>query len=221
MQERYRNDYDGEFVILNTFYKDGKKQQEKEWVANPIENQHISARAAVIGHGESRENFNLLNIQDHRGGLLGKKRLQVYGSEGCWREMRCDFYVENDPKTLKEIIRRKYSERSVVYTGVKNLVKHPGEFYLIPYGVKLIPVATAMFLAAFDGHREVFLLGVDGTLENNQVNDKHIAHINQVLTSYKNTKFYFVTDRDIPEVFRKNINVEIMGYRKFISYCDV
>ena len=65
MQERYRNDYDGEFVILNTFYKDGKKQQEKEWVANPIENQHISARAAVVGHGESRENFNLLNIQDH------------------------------------------------------------------------------------------------------------------------------------------------------------
>ncbi len=158
MQERYRTDYDGEFVILNTFYKDGKKQQEKEWVANPIENQYISARAAIIGNGTSREKFNVKNIEDHRGGLLGKKRLQTYGAQGCWRELRCDFYVEDQQQTLEEIIQSKYAEKSVVYTGVKNLLKYPGEFYLVPYGVKKPSIVTAIYLAAFDGHKEIYLL---------------------------------------------------------------
>lgn len=221
MQERYRKDYDGEFVILRTYYKDGKKTQDKEWIANPIENQYISSRAAIIGHGKSREKFNIKNIEDHRGGLLGKKRLQTYGAAGCWRELRCDFYVEDNPKELKEIKRRKYSERSTVYTGVKNLLKYPGEFYLIPYGIKLCTISTAMYIAAFDGHKEIYLLGVDGTLDSGERNQKHVQNINKVFLTYPNTNFIFVTDRSVEDTFRKNKNVSIMSYRTFISHCDV
>ena len=72
MSERYRTEYDGEFVIINNTIKDGKKIQEREWIENPIENQHISGCAAVIGHGQSRRNtklhgeFNLKNnIEKH------------------------------------------------------------------------------------------------------------------------------------------------------------
>jgi len=221
MQERYRSDYDGEFVILRTRYEDGKKLQDKEWIENPIDNQYISARAAVIGHGASREQFKIKNIEDHRGGLLGKKRLQTYGAEGAWRELRCDFYVEDNARTLKEIKRRKYAKRSTVYTGVNNLLKYPGEFYLIPYGVKMCTVATAMYIAAFDGHREIFCLGVDGTLETGEPNVKHIQHINRVIETYPATKFYFVSDRTVEQQFRKNTNVDVMNYRTFVSHCDV
>ena len=56
MSERYRTEYDGEFVIVSNIVKEGKKLQEREWIENPIKNQHISGRAAVIGHGQSRYN---------------------------------------------------------------------------------------------------------------------------------------------------------------------
>lgn len=221
MQERYRSDYDGEFVILNTYYKDGKKQQDKEWIPNPIENQYISARAAIVGHGVSREKFNIKNIEDHRGGLLGKKRLQVYGAQGCWRELRCDFYIENKSEELEEIIDTGYAERSAVYTGVKNCIAYPGEFYLVPYNVKMSTIAIALYIAAFDGHKELYLLGVDGTVDNGQFNQKEADDILRVIETYKNSTFYFVSDYEIPGCFRKPINVKTMNYREFISHCDV
>lgn len=221
MQQRFRADYDGEFVILRTSYRDGKKIQDKEWVENPIDNQYISARAAIIGNGVSRAKFNIKNIEDHRGGLLGKKRLQTYGAEGCWKELRCDFYVEDDGAELKNILRRKYIERSIVYTGVKNLLKYPGQFYLTPYNVKLCTIATAMYIAAFDGHKEIFLIGVDGTLANGERNQKHIQQINKVIVTYPDSKFVFVSDRAVEELFKKNTNVKTMNYREFISHCDV
>lgn len=220
MQERYRTDYDGEFVILNTRYEDGKKIQDKEWIPNPIENQYISARAAVVGHGVSREKFNIKNIQDHRGGLLGRKRLQVYGSQGCWQELRCDFYVENDAEQLEQIIETGYAESSTVYTGVKNCIAFPGEFYLIPYNLKLNPVATAMYIAAFDGHKEIYLLGVDSIVDD-VFNQKEAADILKVINTYRTSTFYFISDMNVEPCFRSCQNVKTMGYREFISHCDV
>ena len=57
MPTRYRTEYDGEFVIVEHKISQGKKIQEREWIDNPIENQHISGRAAVIGGGSSRYLF--------------------------------------------------------------------------------------------------------------------------------------------------------------------
>ena len=70
MLERYRKDYLGEFVILNTSWKDGKKVQTREWMDNPIKNQHISSRAAIIGPGSSRERFDVRVLEKHKGGYL-------------------------------------------------------------------------------------------------------------------------------------------------------
>lgn len=221
MQERYRNDYDGEFVILNTYYKDGKKVQDREWITNPIENQYISARAAVIGAGPSRENFDIKKIENHKGGLLGKKSLQTYGSQGCWRDLRCDFYVGTDKQELEETIEAGYVEKSVVYTGVKNCIAYPGEFYLVPYNVKLHSTATAAYIAAFDGHKEIFLLGVDTVDSDNVVINKLFDDINKVIDAYANSTFVFVTDWQPHNELRKNKNVQFMNYRSFVSHCDV
>lgn len=48
MQQRRRQDYPGEFIITRTTFRDGRKIQEREWIDNPIVNQHISGRAAVV-----------------------------------------------------------------------------------------------------------------------------------------------------------------------------
>ena len=41
MPERYRTDYDGEFVIVSNTIENGKKHQEREWIENPIKNNNL------------------------------------------------------------------------------------------------------------------------------------------------------------------------------------
>ena len=80
IKEQYRCDYEGEFVITESKWAAGKKTQNREWVANPITNQHISGRAACIGSDIDKVAFDHTRLQRHRGGLLKltKLFLQIY-----------------------------------------------------------------------------------------------------------------------------------------------
>jgi hypothetical protein len=85
-----------------------------------------------------------------------------------------------------------------------------------------VPPAQAAYLAAFDGHKEVFLLGVDGTTSEHHIDHKHLIDIKQVLEAYPNTKFYFVTDHADPWAeWRSFKNAEVLDYKQFILHCDV
>ena len=162
MQARFRADYPGEFVVINTVWEGGKRTQQREWIANPIENQHISGRAACIGSRDSRSSslgFDYRILQRHRGGLLGSLKLQTYGTGLIAEDMRLDFAVEVDSAQLQPIIDSKYYEDNVVYTTARNCIQNPGDFYLIPQSPKLLMPALPVYLAAFDGHKEIFLLG--------------------------------------------------------------
>ena len=79
MEERYRTDYAGEFIVTNSRWANGHKEQTREWIPNPIDNQHISGRAACIGNTFEQGIFDYTRLQRHRGGLLGSKKLQTYG----------------------------------------------------------------------------------------------------------------------------------------------
>ena len=229
MPERYRTEYDGEFVITVNTIKNGQKHQEREWIANPIENQHISGRAAVIGNGASRYNTKLhgkLNlkhkIEEHKGWHLGRKRLQSYGSEGCWREMQCDFYVEYNPEKLDEILEQGYQTKASVYSNARNCITHPGEFYLVPYGQRGRSLSVATWLACFDGHREVFLLGAEGQADNGEYDQQLINEMDNIMKEYDTVSFICVSDNIKPnDQWRKNLNFESWNYAKFVSVCDI
>ena len=229
MPERYRIEYDGEFVIVEHKISGGKKYQEREWIDNPIENQQISGRAAVIGNGTSRYNtkFNgkldlQTKIEQHAGWHLGRKRLQTYGSEDCWKEMQCDFYVEFDKEKLAEIKEAKYQEKVSVYSHARNCIDDPGEFYLVPYGVRGKSLAVAMWLACFDGHKEIFLIGADAQDEFNQPDEKKVKSVNKVIGDYPSVIFYYVSDgASAHDMWREHANFKQMRYAEFISYCDI
>ena len=223
IQERYRRDYDGEFIITRTTIKNGQKHQEREWIPNPIENNYISARAVVIGSSTSREQFPIQRLQGHKGGLLGKKRLQTYGSEGCWKELQCDFYIDTVSNELPEIVNSSYNDRVAVYTDAKKCITYPGEFYMIPYNVNLISdAALAMYVAAFDGHREIYCVGVDGLDSKQEINRKAVAHIAGVIKTYPKTQFIFVNNNsNLHPEWRQCSNYQHMTYREFVSNCDV
>jgi len=187
MDARYRTDYSGEFVILETKWSGGKKSESREWIENPITNYHLSGRAACIGSGIDHARFNYTILQKHRGGLLGSKKLQTYGTGIISQEMRLDFTVETNNAILDKILESGYQASNIVYTSPRYCIAHPGEFYLIPLRPKIIDIATVVYLAAFDGHKEIFLLGYTDEVDGGH--NEWIQQIAQIFSAYKGTKF--------------------------------
>ena len=223
IQERYRSDYPGEFVILRTRLENGKKVQDREWIENPVENQHISSRAAVI-IGDIKSNcYKESNLERHKGGHLGKIKLQTYGNETSWKNLRLDFAFLNDINELDNIIDKKYQETTAVYSNSANCIKRPGEFFLLPYNPKIPSIAGVIYLSAFDEHNEIFICGADGYGPDNYPSQKILNAVSEVFQCYSNTTFYFVLNKEksLPDQWRKFRNVKIIDHRKFVSYCDL
>jgi len=220
MQAQYRTDYAGEFVVLETRWSGGKKTESREWIANPIENHHLSGRAACIGSNLDLWQFDYTRLQKHRGGLLGSKKLQTYGTGAIAQTMRLDFTVETHAEGLVTILNSGYQVNNIVYTSPRNCIAHPGEFYLIPYKPRIVDLATVLYLAAFDGHQEIFMLGY--TDETPGEHTEWINHITKIFSAYTGTKFFLVGESTrMPDVWANCANVQVMKYRDFIGYCDV
>lgn len=220
MQARYRTDYAGEFVVIETRWSAGRKEQQREWVANPIENHHISGRAACIGSDLDKHRFNYTILQRHRGGLLGSKKLQTYGTGDISKEMRLDFTVETKKEDLEKLIDSGYSEKNIVYTTGTNCLAYPENFYLIPYNPKFLDLSTIVYLAAFDGHQEIFLLGYNKeTPAGRQGWQEELVHI---MHAYSGVRFYFIGEiTNMFDCWFECANAKHMKHREFISYCDV
>lgn len=217
---RYRTDYQGEFVVLETKWSGGKKRQTREWITNPIENHHLSGRAACIGSSIDRELFDYRILQRHRGGLLGSKKLQTYGIAPIALEMRLDFAISNQFEQIKPLLENHYYKNNIIYTTPRNCMQHPGAFYLIPYCPTICVEALPLYLAAFDGHKEIFCLGYHR--ETPSGNSGWIAQIKEIVSTYSTTRFNFVGEKTImPDTWFDCENVNSMTYREFISYCDV
>lgn len=220
MQARYRSDYAGEFVILETRWTGGRKTENREWIANPIENHHLSGRAACIGSDLDAWQFDHRRLQRHRGGLLGSKKLQTYGTGAIAQQMRLDFTVATDQSDLDQIMDKKYQEQNIVYTSPRYCIQNPGEFYLIPYKPRITDIATIIYLAAFDGHKEIFLLGY-----NDEMPGEHKEWAQQIATifqAYSGVKFYLVGQKTrMPDAWLNCANAQHMTYLDFIGYCDV
>jgi hypothetical protein len=220
MQANYRTDYAGEFVVTETLWSGGQKQQKREWVSNPIENHHISGRAACIGTKTDRHKFDYTILERHRGGLLGSKKLQTYGIGKVANEMRLDFAVETSKEAVEKIATEFDTEKNVFYTNSTNCLLWPEKFYLTPYNPNLLDLSTIVYLAAFDGHKEIFLLGYhrDSGIER----DDWYQELVIIMNAYVATQFYFVGEAtNMYDAWLDCANAETMTYRQFISYCDI
>jgi hypothetical protein len=220
MQARYRTDYPGEFVITDTRWSGGKKEQQREWIANPIVNQHLSGRAVCIGSSNTRDQFKYTVLENHRGGLLGSLNLQTYGTAAIAQEMRLDFAVDTEFSNLEPLIKNKYTEQNIVYTTARNCVRQPGEFYLIPQAPPLGTLALPVYLAAFDGHKEIFMIGYD--IETPAPQSDWEKQITEIMLAYAGTKFIMVGHKsNMFDAWLACPNTQVYTFREFITYCDV
>jgi hypothetical protein len=222
ISKHYRSDYDGEFVITNTIFINGKKEQEREWVDNPITNKHDSDRATCIADGTSIEGFLLNRLENHVGGLLGSLSMQVYGVQDVYKKLKCDFLVALGQDTLDEIKESEYDENNIVYTSTKGCLENQGAFYLIPQSTRSTPHATAVWLACFDEHKEIFLFGYDQYNDIAEKQIKMIDSVNLVMKTYSSVKFYHVRKHgEMPESWKYLSNIDSMTIQEYVSYTDI
>jgi hypothetical protein len=220
IQCRYRRDYSGEFVVINTDIRRGIKHQQREWIANPITNQHVSGRAAVIGSTADRVQFDYTRLQRHRGGLQGSKRLQTYATGSIWQDMRLDFYCTTDRAIMTKVHAADYGTTTTVYGNSRLCMMFPGSFFMIPFQPDINDLAAAVYLAAFDGHQEIFLLGYNQDTPGNT--RRWQQDVADVMSAYASHQFVLVgAVSNQPDIWRGLDNVECWDYRRFVTYCDI
>jgi len=164
LKKLFRATYQGEEVVTDLVHTGQRWLPSKEWIPNSVINNQISNKACVIGNGISRKAFNLSAVMNQFGGLLSREKLQTYGCNALYRDHSPDFLVVSgdDAGIVTEVANSGYCDNHVVYASAPHIQAHPGKFYLIPQDPGWNSGSVATYLAAFDGHARIYLLGFDG-----------------------------------------------------------
>lgn len=180
LKQLYRSNYAGENIVSTLVLRDGEWNPTTEFVPNQVINTHTTTQAVAIGNGDSRANFNLQLISDHRGGILAVDKLQTYGCNALYRDFTPNFLIAVGDTIISEIASNGYANDNIVYTNAKSLLEHSGKFYLIPQNLSFDAGSLATYMACFDGHTKVFLIGYDQY-------DDAVGAVNNI---YKDTNGY-------------------------------
>ena len=170
LKQIYRSTYAGENIITEMHMSGSDWQPTVEFVPNQVFNAHTTKQAVCIGNGESRKQFDLIHIQRHKGGLLAVDRLQSYGCNAVAREFDPDFLIATGDM-VEQIASGDYCNDHIVYANAEAVLKYPGKFYLIPQNPYLDAGALAAYMACFDGHTRVYLIGYDQYVESAPINN--------------------------------------------------
>lgn len=242
MQRLFRNDYEGEWVVKTLTISGGITQQEREWVPNSVQNINHTGHAVVFGNGTSRLDYDYVPAFHHRGGLMGKKKIQTYGCNALYRDQSPNFLIVTSEIIAKEVNDAKYDENNTVYARANQVLNHPKSFHLIPHDDFKDAGATALRLACFDGHRKVYMVGFDTQNlpgQNNNVyanthgygsNEAPIDDKNwtenwlEVMNTYHHVDFIRVTHREdypLPETLKYANNLRSISFRDFVFEVDL
>ena len=100
--------------------------------------------------------------------------------------------------------------RSIVYANSRMVMKYPGKFYLVPQDVIANAGAIATYLACFDGHENVYLLGFDGQRDNNLNNN-----------IYAGTNAYQPEDVHTTSYYHENTMARVMSLYSEVNFVRV
>ena len=237
INKTYRADYTGENIVVERNYTDGVWHDTTEYLPNAVTNTQISNQAVIIGNGPTRLDFDMRAIFEHRGGLLGADTVQTYGCNALYRDYTPDFLVARGNSIIAEIAASNYSADNVVYTSSIHLLEYPNKFYLVPHDPYTDAGTTAAYIAAFDGHKKIFLLGFDNqdtpgynynvyadtngyeATRSDCQSQKWIADRALVFETYNDVDFIWVTAAGrttIPTEWKACTNFRQISFREFV-----
>lgn len=239
--KKYRRGYIGEEIVVERKLDGGTWHTTMEHVPSKVTNRQISNTAVVIGNGMNRLEFNLREFKKPSG-LLGSRTVQTYGCNALYRDFNPDFLVAiGNNGIVDEIANSGYTNEHIVYSSSIHLLEHPGKFYLLPYDVYADAGTTALYLAAFDEHKKIYMIGFDGHEPgwNNNVYantngydektlsidpEEWVQNRKQVFDVYDDVEFIWVTPRArsiVPEPWRYCLNFRHIDYRQLVLECDL
>lgn len=213
IKKLYRANYTGEELVREMTYVNGEWVKESEFVPNVIENKQISGKAVVLGNGPSRLEYhaNLFNLlKSHKGGLLGSGRVQTYGCNAILRDFEPDFTVASDT-LASELVNTGKCEDNIVYGSTDMMLKYPGKFYMIPQNPNWDAGSMAAYLACFDGHKQVYLMGFD----------LYSGHDNYHLNVYTGTHGYPDTYDTTTESYFEHTMLRVMQIYSDVDFVRV
>lgn len=243
LAKKYRRNYTGEDIIVERKQQNQMWHAETEFVPNAVTNSQISDRAVIIGNGPSRLGFDLNHLKKYSG-LLGSTTLQTYGCNALYRDFAPDFLVvTGNNGIVPEIAGSEYVQNNIVYTNSIHLLEHPGKFYLIPHDPYADAGTAAAYIAAFDGHKKIYLLGFDGhdtpgvncnvyastngydDLANFEIeNSKWVDNKLQLFNIYNDVDFVWVTQcgrNTVPEKLKWVQNFRQIDFKQFVLEADL
>jgi len=243
----YRSNYAGENVVKSLTYENATWIQENEYAPNAVTNLQISNKAVVLGNGISRTElypqgdlFGLL--KNHKGGLLAAGAVQTYGCNAIVRDFIPDFVVCNDV-LAHEMVNDGYCDKTIVYGNANMILSYPGKFYLTPQDPSWDMGAIAAYLACFDGHTTVYLMGFDchtgesyyhmnvysGTdgypdVAEPTTEEFFSQTLQLVMKTYHNVDFVRVTPTPnyyMPERWKYQLNLRQITFNEFVKEVDL
>lgn len=237
----YRKDYTGEDIITERKKEGNAWYETVETVPNAVTNNQISNRAVIIGNSPTRLDFNLQNFKKPMG-LLGATTLQTYGCNALYRDFTPDFLVAVGDEITKELSTNEYIKNNIIYTSAIHLLEYPNKFYLIPYNPYADAGTTAAYIACFDGHKKIYLLGFSeqdcegqnfnvyansrgyDLVETEVRSDKWIQNRLELFTLYDDVDFAWVTltgKSPVPESHKYCTNFRQISYRQLVIETDL
>ena len=244
-----RSTYGGDNIVTELRYTGGAWHPTFEHVPNAVFNNQISNKAVVLGNGPSRLELypqgNILEIlHNHKGGLLAAGRVQTYGCNAIVRDFTPDFVVAND-EVASELVNGGYCDKTIIYGTAAMVLSYPGKFYLVPQDPSWDMGARAVYMACFDGHTTVYLMGFDcydshageqksynvyadtpGYPSANSSNTEafFIKSIEQVMQTYSHVDFVRVMPTEsytIPDCWKYLLNLRQISFNDFAREVDL
>jgi hypothetical protein len=242
LNKLYRTAYFGEDIIAERSLENGIWTTVTEHVPNNVTNNQISNRAVVFGNGQGRIKLDPALIIDHRSGLLGADTLQSYGCNAFYRDHTPDFMIVTNRVIAHQMVTSGYTNHNVVFARVDITLEFPKKFYLIPHDMYSDSGTTALYLAAFDGHKRIYMLGFDGQDTpgyNNNVYANTLGYDAThsgvsdikwtddkcaVFNTYDDVDFVYVSESgraSIPESWKYCTNLRQISFRDMVLEADL
>ena len=244
IQKLYRKDYRGDEVITNRVYQNSKWNPTTEFIPTESLFTPESNSAVVLGNGPTRLEFDCSRFLDYRkpnhpwSAKENKINFLTYGCNAFFRDYRPDFLIATGDTLLTEVANSGYCDSRVVYANNEPLTRFPGKFNLIPQNPQFNSGAIAAYLAAFDGHKKVYMLGFDGndtpnynynvyngttgypSTNSDIPEDFWVLSLKQVMSAYNETEFVRVAPTAsfrTPEAWKYCLNYRQIDFRQFAS----
>jgi len=234
IKKLFRNIYDSEDVYTVANYTNGEWTYQSEKIQKYVNNVRHGKSAVVIGNGLDRLNFDLKNLKN--------KKMQTYGCNALYRDFAPDFLIAVNSEICRDIARSNYCNNNIVYAHANEIVQYPEKFHLIPQDPNWNAGSLAAYLACFDCHEKVYMIGFDGNdtsgFSNNVYsntlgytsasvdnNDRYWSlTMTRVFNTYNLVDFVLVNSTGrgyMPAAWQSVTNLRRITYRDFVLECDL